>query len=60
MVMELYIMEPGKYELNKSVDLERYNQWKSSYVGKAEQLEIPYQELTEENILKFSVNGSID
>ncbi len=55
-----YIMGPGEYELNEPVDLERYNQWKSSYVGEAEQLEIPFQELTEENISKYSVNGSTD
>lgn len=45
-----YIMLDGKYELDKPVDLEEYNQWYNSYVGGAEKIDIPFMKLNEENI----------
>ena len=46
-----YIMLDGKYELNTPVDLEEYNEWRKSYINdETVQLDIPYINLTEENI----------
>lgn len=45
-----YIMEDGTYELKTPVDLEEYMEWRNYYLGQAEKLNIPYRNLTEENI----------
>lgn len=44
-----YIMKE-EYKLDTSVDGEEYNKWRNSYVGEAKQIEIPFINLTEENI----------
>lgn len=49
-----YIMSDGKYEFRRPVDGEEYNQWRNSYLGNAELINIPYQSLTEENI--YAIN----
>ena len=48
-----YIMPGGTYEKNTPVDFEEYTKWRESSIGQAQPLEIPYLELTEENIQKL-------
>ena len=48
-----YIMPGGTYEKNTPVDFEEYTKWRESSIGQAQPLEIPYLELTEENIKKL-------
>ncbi|MCM1058044.1 MAG: hypothetical protein NC517_10620 [Firmicutes bacterium] len=40
----------GQYEDIPLVDGAEYESWRSAYIGGAEQIQIPYQSLTEENI----------
>ena len=48
-----YIMPGGTYEKNTPVDFDAYTKWRESSIGQAQPLEIPYLELTEENIKKL-------
>ena len=48
-----YIMPGGTYEKNTPVDFEEYTKWRESSIGQAQPLEIPYLELTEDNIKKL-------
>lgn len=43
-----YIITDGTY--GTPVDLEEYNQWRRSYVGEAKEVDVPYLNLTAENI----------
>ncbi len=45
-----YVMTDGEYKLEKPIDADEYNQWKNSYIGSANEINIPYKYLTEENI----------
>lgn len=45
-----YIMLDGTYEFHTPFDLEEYNQWRNSYVNGAEKIDIPFVNLTKENI----------
>ncbi|RGZ00886.1 hypothetical protein [Clostridium sp. AM58-1XD] len=45
-----YVMTGGEYEVNTPVDSKEYNQWRNSYVGGAEEIYIPFIDLTRENI----------
>lgn len=45
-----YLMEYGAYVLDDPVDGPEYEQWRESLLGDAEVLEIPFQDLSEENI----------
>lgn len=45
-----YIMQDGKVEYNTPVSSEEYQQWRNSFTGEAEQLNVPFRNLTEENI----------
>ena len=48
-----YIMPGGTYEKNTPVDYDAYTKWYESSIGQAQPLEIPYLDLTEENIKKL-------
>lgn len=46
----VYYIMTEEYKLDTPVDGEEYNKWRNSYVGEAKQIEIPFINLTEENI----------
>lgn len=48
-----YVMEPSDYDLSAPMDAADYNAWQLTWMDGAEKLEIPYQELTAENIAKL-------
>lgn len=45
-----YIMEDGEYKLDHPVDWTEYEQWQDSYLGTAKEINVPFMDLTEENI----------
>ena len=45
-----YIMPDGNYEHGTPVDFEEYQQWRNSFAGESGQIDIPYINITEENI----------
>ncbi len=45
-----YIMQEASYDQKTIVDMEEYKEWRDSYLGKAEQINIPYKYLTHTNI----------
>lgn len=45
-----YIMKDGVYALENPVDGAAYEQWRDSYTGTAQAVEVPFLNLTEENI----------
>lgn len=49
-----YIMTDGTYELNTPLDEEEYNQWRDSYVGESAPVEVPFKNLTRDNIKEIS------
>lgn len=48
-----YIMQDGNYELKDPVDGPEYQKWIDSNIGSANKLEIPFSNMTEENIDKI-------
>lgn len=49
----VYYIMLDENELSTPVDLEEYNQWRNTYLGKAKQINIPFVNLTEENIYRY-------
>ncbi len=45
-----YIMKDGGYELDNLVDGAKYEQWRDSYLNNANEVNIPFVNLTEDNI----------
>ncbi len=45
-----YVMTDGEYKLEDPMDTKEYNQWRNSYIGSTNKINIPYKYLTEENI----------
>ena len=43
-------MKEGKYSLKEPVDEKEYNEWRNSYIGESEKVNIPFLNLTQENI----------
>lgn len=48
-----YIMEDGEYDNTHPVDAVEYEKWTDSHIGKALEIQIPYKDLTEENIAQI-------
>lgn len=48
-----YIMKDGQYDTTHPVDASEYNQWLDSYIGGASEIQIPYLDLSEENIAQI-------
>lgn len=48
-----YVMEPDNYDLSAPMDAADYEAWVSSWMDGAEVMEIPYQDLTAENIMQL-------
>lgn len=45
-----YIMQDGEYKLDHPVDWAEYEKWRDSYMGDAKEIQVPFVNLTEENI----------
>lgn len=45
-----YIMQDGEYKLDHPIDGAEYEQWRDFYIGNAKEVNIPFVNLTEENI----------
>jgi hypothetical protein len=45
-----YIMKDGEYKLDTPVDGAEYEQWRSTYLNNANEVDIPFVDLTEDNI----------
>lgn len=45
-----YIMKEEKYSLKEPVDAKEYNEWRNSYLGESQKVNIPFLNLTQENI----------
>ena len=43
-------MKDGEYKLEHEIDGPEYEQWIDSYIGNGEKVDIPYEDMTEENI----------
>lgn len=52
-----YIMENGQYDNTHPVDASVYNEWLNTHIGNASEIQIPYLDLTEENISQLE-NGA--
>jgi uncharacterized protein YheU (UPF0270 family) len=48
-----YIMLDGQYDNTHPVDAAEYNEWVGAYLGDAAEIQIPFMDLTEENILQI-------
>lgn len=49
----VYYLMGEDYEKTEPVDVSEYEKWAEKYIGNAEELEIPFVEITEENIRKL-------
>lgn len=45
-----YIMQDGEYTLDQPVDWAEYEKWRDSYMGNGNEVSVPFENLTEENI----------
>lgn len=52
-----YIMKDGQYDNTHPVDASVYNEWVNTYMGSASEIQIPYLDLTKENISQLG-NGA--
>ena len=50
-----YIMKEGKYDNTHPVDASEYNEWLNAYIGNVSEIQIPYRNLTEENISQINM-----
>ncbi len=50
-----YIMQDGNYELKDPADGPEYQEWITSYIESAKELEIPFSSMTEDNITKIDI-----
>lgn len=48
-----YIMKDGQYDTSHPVDASEYKQWLDTYIGGASEIQIPYMDLTAENIAQI-------
>ena len=49
-----YIMKDGNYEYTNPISKEEYDTWYQSEMGDAKETVVPFQKMTEENIVQVS------